>query len=79
MRSVKATVFGRKQRALHDALIIGEQIRDRRRRDTLAACLTAWHLQVSKLACGCVCVWRGGVTVLLAFVCSCHETEKCTW
>lgn len=51
MRQVKATVFGRKQRALQGALLIGSQIMQRRRRDTLAACLTAWHLQVSEKQC----------------------------
>ncbi|MEW5306627.1 MAG: hypothetical protein WDW36_009081 [Sanguina aurantia] len=44
-RSLKRTVFVRKQRAVADALRIGEQIRRRRQRQLMAAAFSAWRVQ----------------------------------
>lgn len=47
VRILKQVAFEHKQRAIRDALQIGEQIRRRRHRELLAAAFTAWHIQVS--------------------------------
>jgi hypothetical protein len=46
VRVVKRVAFQQKQRAVREALAIGDQIARRRKQQLLAACFTAWHVQV---------------------------------
>ena len=48
LRCAKRLAFERKQRALRDAVRVGDRMASRRRRDTLCACLTAWRLLAAR-------------------------------
>lgn len=43
---IKRIVFARKQRAIQEALRIGDGIARQRNHDLLVACFSAWHFQV---------------------------------
>jgi hypothetical protein len=43
---MREVAFAHKQRAIQQALAMGEQIARRRARATLVACFTAWRIQV---------------------------------
>ncbi len=43
---MKQVAFERKQRAVREAVAIGDQLLRSRRRELLAAAFTAWHIQV---------------------------------
>ena len=53
VRVVKRVAFQQKQRAVREALAIGDQIARRRKQQLLAACFTAWHVQVSRKVARC--------------------------
>lgn len=42
----KQLVFAAKQRAVHEALLFGQRVRQRRNAETLAAVLAAWRFKV---------------------------------
>ncbi|KAF8062705.1 aldo-keto reductase 2 [Scenedesmus sp. PABB004] len=48
VRVLRGAAFHAKQRAIAEALAIGEQVARRRRRELLTASFMAWHVQVSK-------------------------------
>jgi hypothetical protein len=47
VRVLRNVAFQHKQRAIREALAIGEQVARRRRRALLASTFMAWHVQVS--------------------------------
>lgn len=43
---LRSVAFQHKQRALREALVIGEQVARRKRQELVAATFMAWHVQV---------------------------------
>lgn len=65
---MKRTAFQRKQRALYNALLIGDQIARRNRRELCTAVLTTWQQQTRLSVCvGSMAVARQARQRLLAF------------
>ena len=58
VRLLREVAFQNKQRAIREALAVGEQVARRKRAALLAASFMGWHIQVGETSVQYGAVWR---------------------